>query len=132
VANGMFGTPVSRFDNTPQQFGYGLLSGPRQDQQYGGINDAYATPGAYGPYNGNSSVTGFYGAGLGSSYDNYRGGYLNNDGGYRGYSPYYGNNGGYGVNYGAVNSSSYGNYSSPAYYGSGYYTKGISGNGYSP
>ena len=80
---------------------------------------------------GNRPLTGYYGAGLESSYDN-SGGYLNNDGGFRGYSPYYGNNAGSGVNYGAVISGSYGNYSAPAYYGSGYYTKGISGNGYSP
>ena len=132
AANGMFGTPVSRFDTTPQQFDYGLLGGPRQDLQYGGFNDAYATPGAYGPYDGNSSVTGFYGAGLGPGYGNYGGGFLTNDGGYPGYSPYYGNNAGYGVNYDAVNSGSYETYAAPAYYGSGYYSKGIYGNGYSP
>jgi len=132
AAIGMFGTPVSRSDNTPQQFGYGLLGGPQQGLQYGGFNDAYATPGAYGPYNVNSSVTGFYGAGLGLGYGNYGGGYPTNDGGYLGYSPYYGNNAGYGVNYDAVNSGSYDNYAAPAYYGSGYYSKGIYGNGYSP
>jgi hypothetical protein len=127
----MFGSPVSRFDNTPPQFDSGFLGRLPGELQYGGVYDAYGTPGAYGPYNGNSSATGFYGAGLGPSYDSYGGGSLNYDGGYRGYSPYYGNNAGYGVNYGVLTSDSYG-YSAPAYYGSGYYSKGIYGNGYSP
>jgi hypothetical protein len=132
ASNRMFGTPVIPLENTPWQAENGILSGPLGELQPGGVYEAYGTPGAYGPYNGNRPATGYYGAGLESSSDNSGGGYLNNDGGYRGYSPYYGNNGGYGVNYGAVISGSYGNYSAPEYYGSGYYTKGISGNGYSP
>ncbi len=83
--------------------------------------------------NGNRPATGYYGAGLESSFDNSAGGYLNNGGGFRGYSPYYGNNGGYGLNYGAVDLGSSGSHSAPAYDGGGgYYSKGISGNGYSP
>jgi hypothetical protein len=84
------------------------------------------------PYGGNRPATGYYGAGLESSSDNSGGGYLSNDGGFRGYSPYYGNNGGYGLNYGAVDLGSSGNHSAPAYDGGGYYSSGISGNGYSP
>jgi hypothetical protein len=127
----MFGTPVIPLENTPWQVQNGILSGPLGELQ-SGVYEAYGTPGAYGPYNGNRPATGYYGAGLESSSDNSGGGYLNNDDGYRGYSPYYGNNSDYGLTYGAVTSGSFGNYSAPAYYGSGYYTKGISGNGYSP
>jgi hypothetical protein len=83
-------------------------------------------------FRGNRPATGYYGAGLESSSDNSGGGYLSNDGGFRGYSPYYGNNGGYGLNYGAVDLGSSGNHSAPAYDGGGYYSSGISGNGYSP
>ena len=83
-------------------------------------------------FSGNRPATGYYGAGLESSSDNSGGGYLSNDGGFRGYSPYYGNNGGYGLNYGAVDLGSSGNHSAPAYDGGGYYSSGISGNGYSP
>ncbi len=81
---------------------------------------------------GNRPATGYYGAGLESSSDNSGGGYLSNDGGFRGYSPYYGNNGGYGLNSGAVDLGSSGNHSVPASDGGGYYSSGISGNGYSP
>jgi hypothetical protein len=53
-----------------------------------------------------------YPGGLGRAAGNYGGGYANNDIGYRGYSPYYGNNGGYGMNAAGTGA--------PTYYGNGY------------
>ena len=131
AANGMFGTPFGGFDNTPRPFGIAPPGTALGDLQFG-VNDAYGPSSAYGAYNGNISGTGFYGAGLGPGYYNYGGGYLNYDGGFRGNTLYYGDNTGYGVNYGAVNSGSYGNYAAPVYYGNGYYGGyyGNTGGGY--
>jgi hypothetical protein len=124
----IFGGPgrpsVSRFDNT------GMLSRPPGELQYGGVNNPYGTPGPYEPYSGNSSVIGSYGAGLGPNFGNYGGGYSNAGAGYGGYNPYYGDGVGYGVNYGGVNSGSYGYYVAPAYYWNGSYSNGIYWNGY--
>ena len=91
---------------------------------YGGVNS-----GSYGNYAAPADYwNGTYGNGIyGNGY--YGGAKSTIDLGYRGYGPYYGNNPGYGVNYEAVNSGSNGNYASPAYYGSGYYSKGIHGPG---
>jgi hypothetical protein len=109
---------------------------PDNSNPYSGNPDSgnlySGNPGSGNLYGGNRPATGYYGAGLESSSDNSGGGYLSNDGGFRGYSPYYGNNGGYGLNYGAVDLGSSGNHSAPAYDGGGYYSSGISGNGYSP
>jgi hypothetical protein len=147
ASNGRFGTPVIPLEDTQVQVQNGVLRALLGEPQPGGVYEAYGTPSAYGPdnrnlysgnpgsgnlYGGNRPATGYYGAGLESSSDNSGGGYLSNDGGFRGYSPYYGNNGGYGLNYGAVDLGSSGNHSAPAYDGGGYYSSGISGNGYSP
>jgi hypothetical protein len=133
-------------EDTQVQVQDGVLRALLGDPQLGGVYEAYGTPRAYGPgnrnpdngnpnsgnlFNGNRPATGYYGAGLESSSDNSGGGYLSNDGGFLGYSPYYGNNGGYGLSYGAVDLGS-SNHSAPAYDGGGYYSKGISGNGYAP
>jgi hypothetical protein len=156
VSNGRFGTPVIPLEDTQVQVQDGVLRALLGEPQLGGVYEAYGTPRAYGPgngnpnsanpdtgnvfngnlfggnlFNGNRPATGYYGAGLESSSDNSGGGYLSNDGGFRGYSPYYGNNGGYGLSYGAVDLGS-SNHSAPAYDGGGYYSKGISGNGYAP
>ena len=151
ASNGRFGTPVIPLEDTQVQVQNGVLRALLGEPQPGGVYEAYGTPSAYGPdnrnpdngnpdnsnpysgnlYGGNRPAAGYYGAGLESSSDNSGGGYLSNDGGFRGYSPYYGNNGGYGLNYGAVDLGSSGN-SAPAYDGGGYYSSGISGNGYSP
>jgi hypothetical protein len=131
AANGMFGHLVGPLDNA-LQFSTAPLGTLSAELQYGGLNAPYGTPGVYGPYNGNSSATGFYSAGWGPGYANYGAGYLNNDGGYYGYSPYYGGNAGYGVNHAAVTSGSSGNQAAPAYEGGGYYSQGISRKGYSP
>jgi hypothetical protein len=135
AASAMFGTPVSQFQSTLQQF----ASGPLGDLQ-SGIHDAFGNPVTYDYYNGNfyngsGPVVGWYPGGWGPGYVNY-GGYLNNEIGYRGYSPYYGNNPGYGNNAGngvnneGVNPSAYGNDAPPAYYGNGSYTNGLNSNIY--
>src|SRR5580704_8911200 len=145
ASNGRFGTPVIPLEDTQVQVQNGVLRALLGEPQPGGVYEAYGTPSAYGPdngnpdnsnpysgnpgsgnlYGGNRPATGYYGAGLESSSDNSGGGYLSNDGGFRGYSPYYGNNGGYGLNYGAVDLGSSGNHSAPAYDGGGYYSSGI-------
>jgi hypothetical protein len=125
AANGMFRTPSGAFDTTPRPFGSAPPGTPLGGVQYDRINNFDGTPGAYGPSNGNSSEIVPYDTGVASGYGNYGDGHLNNDTGYSGYNPYYGNGDGYGVNYGRVNSGSYGSYAPSAYY-----ENGISGNGY--
>jgi len=127
-----YGTPSAYGpDNRNPYNGNPDNSNPYSGNPYGGNPDS-GNLYSGNLFSGNRPATGYYGAGLESSSDNSGGGYLSNDGGFRGYSPYYGNNGGYGLNYGAVDLGSSGNHSAPAYDGGGYYSSGISGNGYSP
>jgi hypothetical protein len=114
------GQTPSMFGNTPGMFGNGTTStnNGMQPTPLGGEPRAfgnaplgdfpggalpYGTPGANGIY-GNASGVAPYNGGYGSGnyQGNYQGNYANNDTGYRGYSPYYGNNSGYGLSSGPL------------------------------
>jgi hypothetical protein len=126
AANAMFGSPGSQFGSSFGNAPFGTWQGDLQ----AGIYDVYGNPVAYGLYNGNGPAIGWSPGGWGPGYANYGGGYLNNEMGYRGYSPYYGNNAGNGMNDGGVNSGAYGNDTAPVYYGNGSYTNGLDSNIY--
>ncbi len=132
ASNGRFGTPVSP-ENPLWQVETAILNVPLIEVQPG-VYQTYGTLSAYGPYNPIGPAIGYYGAGLepGNGYPNNGGGYLSNDGGFRAYGPYYGNNDGYGLNYGVLDLRPADNSLPPASDGGGYYSSGISGNGYAP
>jgi len=114
-SNSMFGGPTSPFGLN--RVGNSPVGTPGWNSQNGGA--PYGTPGNNGVYAGNTSGLYTSGGGWGPAGTYYGGGYANNDIGYRGYSPYYGNNGG-GLNSGpngSYTSNYYGN--APQYYGQG-------------
>jgi hypothetical protein len=131
-SNSMFSGPTSLFGLN--RVGNSPVGTPGGNSQNGGVFAPYGTPGGNGVYAGNTSGLYTSPGGLGPAGTNYGGGYANNDIGYRGYSPYYGNNSGglnssgfnsMGLNSNGLNSSPNGSYTSnyfgnaPQYYGQG-------------
>ncbi len=132
-SNGMFGGQPSLFGMN--RVGNSPVGTPGGNSQNGGVFAPYGTPGGNGVYAGNTSGLYTSPGGLGPAGTNYGGGYANNDIGYRGYSEYYGNNSGVGLNSSGINSMGLnsaglnsglnGNYTSnyygnaPQYYGQG-------------
>jgi hypothetical protein len=130
--NGMQPTPLG---GEPRAFG----NAPLGDFQSGGFNAPYGIPGANGVYAGNTSGAATYPGGLGVGYGNSAGGYANNETGYRGYSPYYGNNNGNGLTaqgsaFQRFTTNEYGGpaYNPPSYNGVPYGTVPYGMNSYAP
>jgi hypothetical protein len=81
-----------------RQIGNAPIGTPSGDLQNGGLYAPYGTAGGNGIYAGNSSGYYTYPGGWGYGGNTMGGGYANNDIGYSGYGPFYGNNGGRGLN----------------------------------